>query len=354
MSGQVGSYKILRLLGQVGPALLYEAEEALSRRRVALKMLTPERSLDERARAAFVAEIQAISRVDHPGLVRSLAAQEIDGQLVLVLESLEGKPLRRVLSERGALPWAEASAVLLQVASALDALHLAEPPALHGDLRPENLLSQPEGRIKLLEGPTARVLASEPDPTPPGLTSLRYTSPEQIEGKPLDPRSDLYQLGLLFFELLSGRGPFPGESPRELMEQQCSAVPSLPPEIQREIPRGVEALLMRLLAKAPGERPASAREVADTLESFLPSGSSLHAPAAPPRAPIVAASAAPAPLAVRPAAALVPAAPAALVPVRAAPKSWLDRDVPTPVALGIVATASLLAALLAAALRYFF
>lgn len=359
MSDQLGPYKILRLLGQVGPALLYEAEEALSGRRVALKMLTPERSQEERSRSAFLEEIQAFSRVNHPNLMRSLAAQEIDGQLVLVLESLEGKTLRRLLSERGALPWAEASRHILGVASALGASHLAVPSTLHGDLRPENVLLQPGNRLKLLDSATARVLSSEPDTTPQGLGALRYTSPEQIEGKALDPRSDLYQLGLLFFELLSGHGPFRGESPRELMEQQCSGVPTLAPAIQRELPRGIEALLMRLLAKTPGDRPSSAREVIETLESFLPSGVSASPPE-PPRTQITVANAPTSELAPRTAVpapvsptALVPAEPAALVPVRPATRAgWLDRDIPTPVALGVLLTVSLLAAVLTAVLRH--
>jgi serine/threonine-protein kinase len=376
----------------VGWALLYEAEEELSGRRVALKMLTPERSREEQARATFLEEIRELSRVDHPNLLRGLAAQEIDGQRVLVLESLAGKTLRQVLTEGGPLPWASASAQLLQVASALGALHGATPPSLHGDIRPENVLQQPDGRLKLLDGATARVLSPDPIADPRGLETLRYTSPEQIEGRALDARSDLYQLGLLFFELLAGHPPFRGVSPRELMEQQCTAPPLLDDVVRKDLPRGVEALLLRLLAKAPGDRPASAREVTSALSAFLPSGdppspsnpttpssgptptsgltppssglarsssgltppSSGPTPSGPPRAEVVLASPATPVIAAPTSGALAPRPSGALTTTpREPPAGWQDREIPTPVAIGVLATISLLVAALVAALRSF-
>ena len=373
LSGQVGPYKVLRLLGQVGWALLYEAEEELSGRRVALKMLTPERSREEQARATFLEEIRELSRVDHPNLLRGLAAQEIDGQRVLVLESLAGKTLRQVLAEGGPLPWASASAQLLQVASALGALHGATPPSLHGDIRPENVLQQPDGRLKLLDGATARVLSPDPGADPRGLETLRYTSPEQIEGRALDARSDLYQLGLLFFELLTGHPPFRGGSPRELMEQQCTAPPLLDDAVRKDLPRGVEALLLRLLAKAPGDRPASTREVTSALSAFLPSGeapspsgptppssgptppSSGPTPSSPLRAELVLASPATPVIAAPTSGALASRPSGALTTTpRVPPGGWLDREIPTPVAIGVLAAISLLVAALVAALRSFF
>ena len=150
--------------------------------------------------------------------------------------------LRDALIARGALPWREALEAIAGLAGALDAAHAGTPPVLHRELTPENVVFTASGALALL--PRARASAV----TASG--ALRYMSPEQIDARPLDERSDLYVAGLLLYEALAGAPPFASSSPRELMNLQCTAEPPpLPEPVRRELPRGVETVLLALLAK---------------------------------------------------------------------------------------------------------
>ncbi len=247
---------------------VYEAEERLSRRRVALKVLRPELGRSEEARRRFLDEMTILAHLDHPNIVRSLASTEVDGELVLALEFLDGETLRQRLVTRGRLPWTEAVAITSEVAAALTAAHGQEPPIVHRDLKPENLMLTPGG-VKVMDFGIGKVLQAMRKGTTGSVGTLAYMSPEQIDAAPIDHRADLYSLGLVLYEMLAGRPPFQSESPRQLLEMQCTAPPPpLPDEARAGLPRGVERLLSRLLAKAPDERPASAHEVIAALEPF--------------------------------------------------------------------------------------
>src|SRR6187551_1294775 len=181
---RIGEYLVRRLVGEGGMGKVYEAEERLSKRRVALKVLRPELTRHEEGRRLFLNEMQILAHLEHPNLVRSLASMETDGQLVLVLEYLSGRTLRQELTRRGTLPWHEALEHVVRIAEALTVTHEQEPPIVHRDLRPE-----------------------------------------QIDARTIDARSDLYSLGLIFYEMLCGDPPFNSPSPRELLNLQCTAEP---------------------------------------------------------------------------------------------------------------------------------
>lgn len=248
---------------------VYEAEERLSRRRVALKVLAPELSRSEDARRMFLNEMTILAQLDHPNIVRSLASTEVDGDLVLALELLEGQTLRQHLAERGRLPWSEAVAVTAQVASALGAAHQQEPAIIHRDLKPENLMVLPTGRIKVMDFGIAKVLQAISASTTHSVGTLQYMSPEQIDAAPVDARSDLYSLGLILYEMLAGRPPFESPSPRALLDLQCTAEPPpLPDEVRATMPRGVDKVMRQLLGKQADERPASAEALLTALEPF--------------------------------------------------------------------------------------
>ena len=133
---QIGDYSVRRLIGEGGMGKVYEAEERLSKRRVALKVLHQELARSEQGRRLFTNEMQILAHLEHPNIVRSLASTEVDGELVMVLEYLDGRTLRGVLTERGALPWGEAVSVVCSAASALAAAHGQSPPIIHRDLKP--------------------------------------------------------------------------------------------------------------------------------------------------------------------------------------------------------------------------
>jgi serine/threonine-protein kinase len=217
-------------------------------------------------------------------LVRSLASMENDGQLVLVLEYLHGRTLRAELTRRGALPWQEALEHAARIAEALVVAHEQEPPIVHRDLKPENvMLTTSEGSaadapatgLKVMDFGIAKVLEGIHATNTQSIGTLQYMSPEQIDARTIDARSDLYSLGLIFYEMIAGEPPFSSASPRELLNMQCTEpAPALDEAVRQGLPRGVEDLLYAMLEKKPDDRPANAREVLDKLSVFRSAGTS--------------------------------------------------------------------------------
>ena len=275
---RIGEYLVRRLIGEGGMGKVYEAEERLSKRRVALKVLRPELTRHEDGRRLFLNEMQILAHLEHPNLVRSLASMETDGQLVMVLEYLNGRTLRQELTRRGSLDWQEALEHVVRIAEALGVAHEQEPPIVHRDLKPENvMLTIPEGAaddapatgLKVMDFGIAKVLEGIHGTNTQSIGTLQYMSPEQIDARTIDARSDLYSLGLIFYEMVSGEPPFSSASPRELLNLQCTApAPALDEEVRRGLPRGVEDMLFALLEKKPEDRPSSAREVTERLSLF--------------------------------------------------------------------------------------
>ena len=266
----LGDYDVLRPLGEGGMGMVYAAKERLSGREVALKTLRPELAASEERRRLFRSEMTILAHLDHPNVVRCLACSEIGGQLVMAMELLEGPSLRAVLQERGRVPWTDAVRWISQIAAGLQAAHAQEPAIIHRDLKPENVLITGDGQTaKVTDFGIAKVLEALHRTTTHSVGTLSYMSPEQIDAAPLDPRADLYALGVVFYELLCGHPPFQSASPRELLNLHCTVEPpALPEEVRAWLPKGVERLVFSLLGKAPGDRPASAAAVVEALEPF--------------------------------------------------------------------------------------
>jgi len=277
---KVGEYLIRRLVGEGGMGKVYEAEERLSKRRVALKVLREELAKSEHSRGLFLNEMQILAHLEHPNIVRSLASVEADGKLCMVLEFLEGRTLREVLNERERIGWDEAAGIVNAVARALVAAHGQEPPVIHRDLKPENIMILDDGGVKVMDFGIAKLVQELNQTNTQSVGTLQYMSPEQIDAQTIDHRTDLYCLGLVFYELLAGRPPFHSSSPRTLLNMQCTdAPPPLDEDVRAGLPKGIEKLLFQLLEKSPDDRPASASDVVDMLEMFLPERSA-GAPAA--------------------------------------------------------------------------
>ncbi|MEZ4296211.1 MAG: serine/threonine-protein kinase [Polyangiaceae bacterium] len=266
---QIGDYLVRRLIGEGGMGKVYEAEERLSKRRVALKVLHGELAKSEEGRRLFLNEMQILAHLEHPNIVRSLASIEVGGELVMVLEYLPGRTLRAELSERGRMSWTEAIRVVSAVASALCAAHGQSPPIIHRDLKPENIMLLEGGSVKVMDFGIAKVIEAMHQTNTQSVGTLQYMSPEQIDARTIDHRADLYALGLVFYELLAGHPPFASASPRQLLNLQCTAEPPpLDDEVRAGLPKGVEQLLFQLLEKAPEDRPYLAQDVVDKLEPF--------------------------------------------------------------------------------------
>jgi serine/threonine-protein kinase len=269
---RIGEYLVRGLVGEGGMGKVYEAEERLSKRRVALKVLRPEFSKSEEGRRLFLNEMTILAHLDHPNIVRCLACTESDDQLVMALEFLEGRTLRAVLTDSAALSWEDAVGITVQIASALAAAHRQQPPIVHRDLKPENVMVLDDGTVKVMDFGIAKVLQALSGTTTHSVGTLQYMSPEQIDATGVDARSDLYCLGLVLYEMLAGGPPFESASPRELLNAQCTQKPpDLPEAVRAGLPRGVERLVFELLEKSPDDRPGSARDVLHDLDPFAPS-----------------------------------------------------------------------------------
>ena len=269
MVEELGDYLVRRLIGEGGMGKVYEAEERLSKRRVALKVLHPELARSEQGRRLFLNEMQILAHLEHPNIVRSLASIEVAGELVMVLELLDGKTLRQVLAVETRLAWSESVRIIAAIAGALAAAHGQQPPIIHRDLKPENIMVLSDGAVKVMDFGIAKVIEALNQTNTQSVGTLQYMSPEQIDAHTIDHRSDLYCLGLIFYELIAGVPPFQSASPRQLLNLQCTAEPPpLPDEVRGGLPRGVEQLLFQLLEKAPEDRPYLAEDVIERLDPF--------------------------------------------------------------------------------------
>ena len=283
----VGQYKITAKLGEGGIGAVYMAEHTLIGRKAAIKTLLPEYSDKKEIVERFFNEARAATSVRHPGIVEIYDfGYQPDGTAFIVMELLPGESLGTRLRRVGKLGAAEASEIIRQAASGLAAAH--QENVIHRDLKPDNLFLVPDPelgeRVKILDFGIAKLTADRSSSSVKTRTGAvmgtpTYMSPEQCVGAgKVDPRSDLYSLGCIFFELLCGQPPFVGEGAGAVLGAHIYQEPPLPRAIDPSIPPEVEALIMRLLAKDPQARVGSSQE----LVAALSAGSSLSARPRPP------------------------------------------------------------------------
>jgi serine/threonine protein kinase len=247
---RLGGYDVHRVIGEGGMGIVYEASERLSGRRVALKVLHAELARTAESRQRFAREMQILSQLSHPNIVKSFANAEIDGKLVMVLEYLEGRNLRQELVANGRIPVARALDIAMAGLAALSVAHEREPAIVHRDLKPENLMVLRDGSIKIMDFGIAKVLDEKQQQTRTTqiMGTAQYMSPEQIEGGGASPRIDIYALGLVLHEMLSGEPTFKGSSILALIREQCEKpAPPLPPEVAAALPPAAVQLLFAML-----------------------------------------------------------------------------------------------------------
>jgi serine/threonine-protein kinase len=273
-----GGYVILELVGIGGMGRVYRAEQTNLGRTVAVKIIHPHLVGEENAAARFITEARAASRLNHPNSVAVIDfGKTEDGQLYLVMEFLRGKDLARVQYEEGPLSFRRLVNVLRQVLAALsEAHHLG---IIHRDLKPENVILEQVRTggdfVKVVDFGLAkmRIEAVQPNITSPGIVcgTPEYMSPEQGRGDPLDARSDLYAVGVIFYQLLTGRLPFEAESPTQVVLMHITEPPEDPRTVVPE--RGIPSLLadvcLMALAKDPAHRFGDADEFAAALGDAL-------------------------------------------------------------------------------------
>jgi len=272
----ISHYQVIRELGAGGMGIVYEAQDVRLRRSVAMKFLPEDCARDELARSRFEREAQTASALDHPGICRIFDIGEHDGQPYIVMELLTGKTLKQTIGTRPLdLPTFYSLAV--DIVDALDAAHSIG--IIHRDLKPANVFVDTRGHARILDfglaklvrdrqlepgdwhAPTAEYAEEAHTATGTVLGTMKYMSPEQARGEEVDSRSDLFSLGVLFFEMATGRTPFGGRTLAVTFDEILNLTPDSVSKLNVRIPPGLDALIARLLQKSPDDRYPTAAEL---------------------------------------------------------------------------------------------
>jgi serine/threonine protein kinase len=293
--GRLGPFRVLRQLGEGGMGLVFQAEDVRLRRRVALKVMKPELAARPQARERFLREARAMAAVEHERIVPVYEADEatVGGATVpyLAMPLLQGETLADRLRRPEPLSLAEAVRIAREAAEGLAAAHAAG--LIHRDVKPGNIWLEerpgepgglpPRSHVKILDFGLARAVEGDTDLSAPGdvFGTPAYMAPEQADGATVDARTDLFSLGCVLYELLARRLPFTASGKLALLKQVATHHPQPPHAVNPEVPPALSDLVMRLLAKEPAGRPASARDVAEALRGFeaTPPGGSTPPPA---------------------------------------------------------------------------
>ena len=265
-----GRYRILRRVGSGGMADVYCAEDTQLGRQVALKLLYPRFAEDEQFVERFRREASSAAGLQHPNIVQVFDRGEWDGNYYIAMEFLPGRNLKQVVREHGALDPALAVDLVIQILKAARFAH--RRGIVHRDIKPHNVIVDDEGRAKVTDFGIARAGASDMTETGSIMGTAQYLSPEQAQGLPVDARSDLYSIGIVLYELLTGRPPFDAESAVTIALKQVSEEPVPPRRINPAVPPAVEAVVMRALRKDPAERFQDADEMIAALEAAMTGG----------------------------------------------------------------------------------
>src|SRR3954447_15675979 len=263
-----GRYRLVELLGQGGMATIYRARDSQLERDVAVKVLRPEYGADPDFFARFRQEAQSAASLNHPGVVSVFDYGADPAGPFIVMELVEGEDLSAIIRRSGALPPRAAARLVAQAARAVAAAH--DRGFVHRDIKPGNILVTREGRVKVTDFGIARAL-SESALTLPGTTlgSVHYFSPEQARGELATPASDIYSLGIVLYELLTGRRPWTGDTAAAIATARLSGPVPSPSSVRSGIPPALDAIDQRALAQRPEDRFASAGEMADALDGYL-------------------------------------------------------------------------------------
>ncbi len=279
----LGKYRLLRRIGRGGMGEVYEAEDTVLERRVAVKLLPISVAGEPRRLERFVREARAAARLNHPHVVTVYDVGQEAGTAFLVLELVQGETLQGRLEAGGGIPWLEATRVIADVSRGLAAAHAAG--IIHRDIKPSNILRTPDGIAKLGDFGLAKALDAEgASLTGSGflLGTPHYMSPEQCRAEPTDERSDVYSLGATYHALLTGRPPFAGTTAMQILFAHCSNPPPDARDAVPDVPDRCVRIVQRAMAKEARDRFASVPELLAEVESVLtgtPAATALRGPA---------------------------------------------------------------------------
>src|SRR5215471_13642224 len=263
-----GRYEILQLLGRGGMGAVYKARDKELDRFVALKLIRPEFARNPEVLRRFKQELILARQVTHKNVIRIFDLGQSDGIKFITMDFVEGHDLRHLLQERGKFPPSEAAKIMLQICRALEAAHAEH--VIHRDLKPQNVMLDKRGRVFVMDFGIARS-AHLPGMTQTGalIGTPEYMSPEQARGETLDERSDIFSLGVIFYEILTGKPPYPSDTPLATLWKRMQEPVTPPSQLEPDLPPALNDIVVKALEIEPEKRFARAREMAHQLEMWL-------------------------------------------------------------------------------------
>jgi serine/threonine-protein kinase len=262
-----GRYRIIRKLGAGGMADVYLAEDQELGRSVAIKILNDRHAADDSFIERFRREAKNAAGLSHPNIVSIYDRGEAEGTYYIAMEYLDGRSLKELIVGRGPAPVKIAIDYARQILAAVGFAH--KHGIVHRDIKPHNVLVGAEGRLKVTDFGIARSGASQMTEVGSIIGTAQYLSPEQARGAPVDQTSDLYSVGVVLYEMLTGQVPFTGDTPLEIAMKHLSEVPRPPSELRPEVPHDLDSIVLRALAKDPADRYQSAEEMDADLQRVL-------------------------------------------------------------------------------------
>ena len=262
-----GRYEIMEIIGVGGMAVVYKAHDNQENRTVAVKILKPEFVSNEEFLRRFKNESKAIAMLSHPNIVKVYDVSFGDLIQYIVMEYIEGITLKEYIEQRGSLRWKDAVHFTIQILKGLQ--HAHDKGIVHRDVKPQNIMVLPDGTIKVTDFGIARFARSDQRTiTDKAIGSVHYISPEQARGEKTDEKSDIYSLGVILYEMITGQMPFQAESAVSVAIMQLQREPKTPTEINGSIPMGLEQITMHAMQKTPERRYQSAAEMLCDLDAF--------------------------------------------------------------------------------------
>jgi len=261
-----GRYEILEAIGSGGMAVVYKAKCHRLNRMVAVKILKPEYARDEEFRRHFRAESQAVAMLSHPNIVSIYDVSSSFSAEYIVTELIDGITLKQYMEKKGVLNWKETLHFATQIAKALE--HAHAKGIVHRDIKPHNVMVLKSGAIKVMDFGIAQTLTGDVAKTTEALGSVHYISPEQAKGARIDNRSDIYSLGVVMYEMITGRVPYDGDSPVNVAMQHITGGANPPSTINPNAPQGLERIIAKAMSLVPKNRYATATAMLYDLDAF--------------------------------------------------------------------------------------